>query len=66
MSPDNVQALPPGTRLGDYRLDAMIGHGGFGITYRAFDGQLADVLDAGRKAHSFSATNAATSNSRCA
>ena len=36
MSFDNVQALPPGTRLGDYRLDAMIGHGGFGITYRAF------------------------------
>ena len=24
MSFDNVQALPPGTRLGDYRLDAMI------------------------------------------
>ena len=41
MSFDNVQALPPGTRLGDYRLDAMIGHGGFGITYRAFDAQLA-------------------------
>ena len=44
MSPDNVQALPPGTRLGDYRLDAMIGHGGFGITYRAFDTQLAKVV----------------------
>src|SRR5437899_7959438 len=44
MSPDNVQALPPGTRLGDYRLDAMIGHGGFGITYRAFDTQLAKFV----------------------
>ncbi|MGZ3339914.1 MAG: protein kinase domain-containing protein [Reyranella sp.] len=44
MSPDNVQALPPGTRLGDYRLDAMIGHGGFGITYRAFDTQLAKIV----------------------
>src|ERR1700730_3421651 len=44
MSFDNVQALPPGTRLGDYRLDAMIGHGGFGITYRAFDTQLAKVV----------------------
>ncbi len=44
MSLDNVQALPPGTRLGDYRLDAMIGHGGFGITYRAFDTQLAKVV----------------------
>ena len=44
MSLDNVQALPPGTRLGDYRLDAMIGHGGFGITYRAFDTQLAKIV----------------------
>ena len=44
MSFDNVQALSPGTRLGDYRLDAMIGHGGFGITYRAFDTQLAKVV----------------------
>ena len=41
---DNVQALPPGTRLGDYRLDAVIGHGGFGITYRAFDTQLAKIV----------------------
>ncbi|MFZ5781862.1 MAG: protein kinase domain-containing protein [Pseudomonadota bacterium] len=44
MSSDNVQALPPGTRLGDYRLDAVIGHGGFGITYRAFDTQLAKIV----------------------
>src|SRR5258708_7513104 len=47
MSPDNVQALPPGTRLGDYRLDAMIGHAGFGITYRAFATQLATGLLSG-------------------
>ncbi len=44
MTTDNVDALPLGTRLGDYRLDAIIGHGGFGITYRAFDSQLAKVV----------------------
>jgi serine/threonine protein kinase len=44
MTSDNVQALPSGTLLGDYRLDAVIGHGGFGITYRAFDSQLAKVV----------------------
>ncbi|HSI00192.1 MAG TPA: protein kinase [Reyranella sp.] len=44
MTTDNVQALPLGTTLGDYRLDAVIGHGGFGITYRAFDSQLAKVV----------------------
>jgi hypothetical protein len=38
------QALPLGTMLGDYRLDAVIGHGGFGITYRAFDSQLTKVV----------------------
>jgi len=40
MTAEHDQALPAGTRLGDYRLDALIGHGGFGITYRAFDTQL--------------------------
>src|SRR5882757_8598583 len=44
MSSDNVQALNPGTRLGDYRLDGVIGHGGFGITYRSFDTQLAKFV----------------------
>jgi serine/threonine protein kinase len=44
MSSENDQALPLGTRLGDYRLDAIIGHGGFGITYRAFDTQLAKFV----------------------
>jgi len=44
MSCDNLQALTPGTRLGDYRLDGVIGHGGFGITYRAFDTQLAKFV----------------------
>ena len=44
MSSENDQALPLGTRLVDYRLDAIIGHGGFGITYRAFDTQLAKFV----------------------
>src|SRR4029079_11385139 len=44
MTTDTVEALPLGTLLGDYRLDAVIGHGGFGITYRAFDRQLAKVV----------------------
>lgn len=44
MSAEHDQALPVGTRLGDYRLDAVIGHGGFGITYRAFDTQLAKFV----------------------
>ena len=43
-SSENDQALPLGTRLGDFRLDAVIGHGGFGITYRAFDTQLAKFV----------------------
>jgi serine/threonine protein kinase/HAMP domain-containing protein len=30
-------ALPPGTRLLEYRIDAVLGQGGFGITYLATD-----------------------------
>jgi serine/threonine protein kinase len=44
MTLDNVQALPLGSELGGYRLDTVIGHGGFGITYRAFDTQLAKMV----------------------
>ena len=37
---DHVNALPPGTRFEEYRLDAALGAGGFGITYRAYDANL--------------------------
>jgi len=30
-------ALPAGTRLLEYRIEDLLGHGGFGITYRASD-----------------------------
>jgi len=33
-------ALPPGQKIGRYEITAILGQGGFGITYRATDSQL--------------------------
>lgn len=38
MTDSNALAL--GTRLGEYAIDGILGSGGFGITYRAFDTRL--------------------------
>src|SRR5262245_62166496 len=40
VSMNDVDALAIGTRLGEYILEAVLGSGGFGITYRAHDGRL--------------------------
>jgi serine/threonine protein kinase/TPR repeat protein len=37
----HVHALPPGYRLHEYRIERVLGHGGFGITYQAVDENLA-------------------------
>lgn len=36
-APRDLRALPKGTRVSDYRLESVLGHGGFGITYLATD-----------------------------
>ena len=35
--PDHLHALPAGHRLDEYRVDHVLGSGGFGITYYALD-----------------------------
>ncbi len=36
----NLRALPPGQMLSDYRIEGILGQGGFGITYLAIDTML--------------------------
>ena len=34
---EHLNALPPGSRMEDFELKKVLGHGGFGITYRGWD-----------------------------
>ena len=43
-SDDHLAALPRGTMLFEYRVDAVLGHGGFGITYLAEDTLLNEAV----------------------
>lgn len=38
--PEHEYALPPGTQIQHYRIDRLLGHGGFGLTYLAQDAKL--------------------------
>ena len=41
---EHQNALPAGMRLGEYEIESVLGSGGFGITYRAYDTHLNTVV----------------------
>ena len=40
MTEEHTQSLPKGFQLFEYRVESVLGHGGFGITYLAYDKNL--------------------------
>ena len=41
---ERLDALPPGAALRDYTIEGVLGHGGFGIVYRARHNELGNVV----------------------
>ena len=41
---EHIHALPSGAQLEEYQLQSLLGAGGFGITYRAYDAHLDKVV----------------------
>jgi hypothetical protein len=44
MTSNSSAALPLGYKLGEYRIQSVLGHGGFGITYLAKDERLGSLI----------------------